>query len=110
MPIQKLVQSSQRRGVGNMPKPLAGAMNSYFHTKSFLGQENTIELLGGWSPLSCKNNVKKINNWLKNQSLLSIDNKKELQMTPALETKGPVASTSSKTAPEVPKDKPKDLR
>ncbi|MBW0578158.1 hypothetical protein O181_117873 [Austropuccinia psidii MF-1] len=24
MPIQKLVQSSQRRGVGNMPKPLAG--------------------------------------------------------------------------------------
>ncbi|MBW0530946.1 hypothetical protein O181_070661 [Austropuccinia psidii MF-1] len=24
MPIQKLVQRSQRRGVGNMPKPLAG--------------------------------------------------------------------------------------
>ncbi|MBW0553614.1 hypothetical protein O181_093329 [Austropuccinia psidii MF-1] len=24
MPIQKLVQSSQRRGVGNIPKPLAG--------------------------------------------------------------------------------------
>ncbi|MBW0570800.1 hypothetical protein O181_110515 [Austropuccinia psidii MF-1] len=24
MPIQELVQSSQRRGVGNMPKPLAG--------------------------------------------------------------------------------------
>ncbi|MBW0548447.1 hypothetical protein O181_088162 [Austropuccinia psidii MF-1] len=24
MPVQKLVQSSQRRGVGNMPKPLAG--------------------------------------------------------------------------------------
>ncbi|MBW0496513.1 hypothetical protein O181_036228 [Austropuccinia psidii MF-1] len=24
MPIQKLVQSSQRRGVGNMPKPFAG--------------------------------------------------------------------------------------
>ncbi|MBW0561454.1 hypothetical protein O181_101169 [Austropuccinia psidii MF-1] len=24
MPIQKLVQSSQRRGVGNMPRPLAG--------------------------------------------------------------------------------------
>ncbi|MBW0556036.1 hypothetical protein O181_095751 [Austropuccinia psidii MF-1] len=28
-------------------------------------------------------------------------------MTPALETKGPVASTSSKPAPEVSKDKPK---
>ncbi|MBW0572797.1 hypothetical protein O181_112512 [Austropuccinia psidii MF-1] len=24
MPVQKLVQSSQRRGVGNMPKPFAG--------------------------------------------------------------------------------------
>ncbi|MBW0569671.1 hypothetical protein O181_109386 [Austropuccinia psidii MF-1] len=82
-------------------------MNSYLHIKSFLGQEKTIELLGGWSPLSCKDKVKKIKNWLKNQSLLSIDQKKELEMTPALETEGPVASTSSKPAPEVSKDKPK---
>ncbi|MBW0568882.1 hypothetical protein O181_108597 [Austropuccinia psidii MF-1] len=28
MPIQRLVQSRQRRGVGNMPKPLTGALNS----------------------------------------------------------------------------------
>ncbi|MBW0517246.1 hypothetical protein O181_056961 [Austropuccinia psidii MF-1] len=82
-------------------------MNSYLHIKSFLGQEKTIELLGGWSPLSCKDKVKKIKNWLKNQSLLSIDQKKELEMTPALETEAPVASTSSKPAPEVSKDKPK---
>ncbi|MBW0575715.1 hypothetical protein O181_115430 [Austropuccinia psidii MF-1] len=41
--------------------------------------------------------VKKINNWLKNQSLLSIDQKKELEMTPALETEAPVASTSSRS-------------
>ncbi|MBW0531463.1 hypothetical protein O181_071178 [Austropuccinia psidii MF-1] len=83
------------------------AMNSYLHIKSFLLQEKTIELLGGWSPLSCKEKVKKIKNWLKNQSLLSIDQKKELEMTPALETEGPVASTSSKPAPEVSKDKHK---
>ncbi|MBW0583268.1 hypothetical protein O181_122983 [Austropuccinia psidii MF-1] len=89
MPIQKLVQRSQRRGVGNMPKPLAGSMNSYLHIKSFLGQEKTIELLGGWSPLSCKDKVKNIKNGLKNQSILSIDQKKELEMTPALETEGP---------------------
>ncbi|MBW0590546.1 hypothetical protein O181_130261 [Austropuccinia psidii MF-1] len=82
-------------------------MNSYSHIKSFLGQEKTIELLGGWSPLSCKDKVKKIKHWLKNQSLLSLDQKKELEMTPALETEGPVASTSSKPAPEVSKDKPK---
>ncbi|MBW0560913.1 hypothetical protein O181_100628 [Austropuccinia psidii MF-1] len=72
-------------------------MNSYLHIKSFLGQEKTIELLGGWSPLSCKDKVKKINNWLKNQSLLSIDQKKELEMTPALETEAPVVSTSSRS-------------
>ncbi|MBW0543526.1 hypothetical protein O181_083241 [Austropuccinia psidii MF-1] len=82
-------------------------MNSYLHIKSFLGQEKTIEVLGGWSPLSCKEKVKKINSWLKSQSLLSSDQKKELEMTPALETEGPVASTSSKKAPEVSKDKPK---
>ncbi|MBW0502889.1 hypothetical protein O181_042604 [Austropuccinia psidii MF-1] len=78
VPVQKLVQNSQRRGVGNMPKLLAGGMNSYLHIKSFLGQEKAIELLEGWSPLSFKD-------------------KKE----------GPVASTSSKPAPEMSKDKPK---
>ncbi|MBW0549745.1 hypothetical protein O181_089460 [Austropuccinia psidii MF-1] len=81
-------------------------MNSCLHIKSFLGQEKTIEHLGGWSPLSCKDKVKKINNWLKNQILLSVDQKKELHMTPALE-EGPVASTSSKPAPEASKEKPK---
>ncbi|MBW0568685.1 hypothetical protein O181_108400 [Austropuccinia psidii MF-1] len=82
-------------------------MNSYLHIKSFLGQENTIELLGGWSPLSCKDKVEKINNFLKNQSLLSMDQKKALEMNTALEKEGPVESTSSKLAPEVFKDKPK---
>ncbi|MBW0553058.1 hypothetical protein O181_092773 [Austropuccinia psidii MF-1] len=89
------------------PSLWQGAMNSYLHIKSFLGQEKNIEPLGGWSPLSCKDKVKTIKNWLKNQSLLSIDQKKEVEMTPALETEAPVASTSSKPAPEVSKDKPK---
>ncbi|MBW0589848.1 hypothetical protein O181_129563 [Austropuccinia psidii MF-1] len=110
IPIQKLVQRSQTRGVGNMTKPLAGSMNSYLHIKSFLGQEKTIDLLGSCIPLSCKDKVKKIKNWLKSQNLLSIDQKKELGMTSTLETEGPVASTSSKPAPEVSKDKPKGLQ
>ncbi|MBW0591483.1 hypothetical protein O181_131198 [Austropuccinia psidii MF-1] len=82
-------------------------MSSSLHIKSFLGQDDNIKLLGGWRPLSCKDKDKKITDWLKNQSLLSIDQKKELEMTPDLETEGPVASTSSKPAPEVSKDKPK---
>ncbi|MBW0493035.1 hypothetical protein O181_032750 [Austropuccinia psidii MF-1] len=89
-----------------MPKPLAGAMNSYLHKKSSLGQEKTIDLLRGWSPSSCKDKVKKIKNWLKSQSPLSADQKKELKMTPALE-EVPVGSTSSKAAPEASKEKPK---
>ncbi|MBW0564478.1 hypothetical protein O181_104193 [Austropuccinia psidii MF-1] len=82
-------------------------MNSYSHIKSFLDQEKTIELLGEWSLLSFQDEVKKIKNWLKNKTLLSIDQKKELEMTPALEKECPVASTSSKPAPEVSRDNPK---
>ncbi|MBW0503397.1 hypothetical protein O181_043112 [Austropuccinia psidii MF-1] len=84
-----------------------GAMNSYLHIKSFLGQGKTIELLGGWSSLSCKDKFKNMKNWLKNQSLLSINQKKGLEITPASKKEGPVASTSSKPAPEVSKDTPK---
>ncbi|MBW0515656.1 hypothetical protein O181_055371 [Austropuccinia psidii MF-1] len=82
-------------------------MNSYLHIKRFLGLEKTIELLGGQSLFFCKYKVKKIKNWLKNQSLLSIEQKKELEMTPSLEKEGSLVSTSSKPASEVSKYKPK---
>ncbi|MBW0501316.1 hypothetical protein O181_041031 [Austropuccinia psidii MF-1] len=72
-------------------------MNSYLHIKSFLGKEKIIELLEGFNPFSCKDKVKKIKSWLKNKSLLSIDQKKEWEMTPALEKEGPVVSTSSRS-------------
>ncbi|MBW0516574.1 hypothetical protein O181_056289 [Austropuccinia psidii MF-1] len=102
VPIQKLAQSSKRRGVGNMPKPLAGGQELlYTH------QERTIELSGQWIPLFFKDKVKRINNWLNSQRLLFIDQKKQLEMSPALEKEGPLASAISKPAPEVSKDKPK---
>ncbi|MBW0546344.1 hypothetical protein O181_086059 [Austropuccinia psidii MF-1] len=89
------------------PSLWQGAMTSYLQIKSFMSKEKIIELLGGCSTSSCKEKVKKRKNWLKNQSLLSICQKKELERTPALEKKGAVASTSSKPAPKVSKDKPK---
>ncbi|MBW0472087.1 hypothetical protein O181_011802 [Austropuccinia psidii MF-1] len=46
-------------------------------------------------------------NWLNNQSLSSVYTKKELEMTPSLEKGGPLASTSSKPTPELPKNNPK---
>ncbi|MBW0460839.1 hypothetical protein O181_000554 [Austropuccinia psidii MF-1] len=84
------------------PSLWKGALNSYLHIKHFLGEEKTIELLGGCSQLFCKEKVKKINNWEKNQFLSSIDQKKELGMTPALEKEGPVASTRSITVQRQP--------
>ncbi|MBW0566398.1 hypothetical protein O181_106113 [Austropuccinia psidii MF-1] len=90
---KKLAQRSQGGRVGNIPKPLAWGYE-LLHFKSFLSQEKTLELLGGLSKFYCKKMVKKIKNWLKNQSLLSEDQKKELEITPAMEMEGSVASTS----------------
>ncbi|MBW0570998.1 hypothetical protein O181_110713 [Austropuccinia psidii MF-1] len=84
-------------------------MNSYLHIETSLGQERTIELFGEWSPLYCKDKLKKVNNLLNNHSLLSVDQKKEPEMTPALEKAGPVMSTSSKQTPEHPKNKNKKV-
>ncbi|MBW0475772.1 hypothetical protein O181_015487 [Austropuccinia psidii MF-1] len=53
------------------------------------------------------NSYLKINSWLKNQILLSIDQKEGLERTPALDKEGPVSSTSSKPALEVLKEDPK---
>ncbi|MBW0484591.1 hypothetical protein O181_024306 [Austropuccinia psidii MF-1] len=51
-----------------------------------------------------------MNDCLKNQTLLSFDKNKELEITPAFEKEGPVASTSYKLAPESPDISPKNLR
>ncbi|MBW0485314.1 hypothetical protein O181_025029 [Austropuccinia psidii MF-1] len=82
-------------------------METKLHIKSSLSQEKIIEPLGGWSPFSSKEKLKKMKNWLNNQSILSVYTKKELEMTPSLQKRGPVASTSSTPTPELPKDNPK---
>ncbi|MBW0528870.1 hypothetical protein O181_068585 [Austropuccinia psidii MF-1] len=53
-------------------------------------------------PMSCKEKVKKIKNGLKGQSLLSVDQKKELEMTSSLEE-----AQWHLPAPETSKEKPK---
>ncbi|MBW0574575.1 hypothetical protein O181_114290 [Austropuccinia psidii MF-1] len=57
-------------------------------------------------PIVLQRQSQKIKNWLKNRSLLFVDQKEEVEMTPAL-GEGPVASTTSKKAPEASKEKPK---
>ncbi|MBW0575948.1 hypothetical protein O181_115663 [Austropuccinia psidii MF-1] len=90
-----------------MPKPLAGGHELLLTHQELSGSGEDYRALGRLEPIVLQRQSQKINNWLKNQSILSIDQKKELEMTPALETESPVASTSPKPAPEVSKDKPK---
>ncbi|MBW0550355.1 hypothetical protein O181_090070 [Austropuccinia psidii MF-1] len=107
MPIQKLVQSSQRRAVGNMTKPLAGGHELLLTHQELSGSVEDHRPLRRLEPIVLQRKSQKDNNWLMNQSLLSIDQNNELEMTPALKSEGPVACSSSKPAPEVSKDKPK---
>ncbi|MBW0505623.1 hypothetical protein O181_045338, partial [Austropuccinia psidii MF-1] len=108
-PIQKLVQRSKRRGVGNMPKPFAGGHELLLTHQELSGSGEDHRTLRRGSPFSCKDKVKKIKNRLNSQSRLSIDQKKEFEMNPALE-EGPLVSTSSNTAPETSKEKAKGPR
>ncbi|MBW0530616.1 hypothetical protein O181_070331 [Austropuccinia psidii MF-1] len=54
MPIQNWLRAAIEEEWEICPSLWQGAINSYLQIKSFLGQEKTTELLGGWSPLSCK--------------------------------------------------------
>ncbi|MBW0532922.1 hypothetical protein O181_072637 [Austropuccinia psidii MF-1] len=81
-----------------------GKKNSYLQVKKLLGLEKTQELLKGWKPMYCKGKVKNIKSWLKNQSILSEDQKKELaQKKGNSPVEAPKASKSRKASP---KEKP----
>ncbi|MBW0551109.1 hypothetical protein O181_090824 [Austropuccinia psidii MF-1] len=65
-----------------------------------MGPEKTEELLRGWTPMSCKGKVQQIKSWLRNQSMLSEDQKKKLAQG---ENNSPVEapqSSKSKTLPQ----------
>ncbi|MBW0587752.1 hypothetical protein O181_127467 [Austropuccinia psidii MF-1] len=74
-------------------------MNSYLQVKKFMGAEKTEELLKGWTPMYCKGQFQQIKDWLKNQSMLSEDQKKKLdQGKENSQVEAPQASTSHKSA------------
>ncbi|MBW0553781.1 hypothetical protein O181_093496 [Austropuccinia psidii MF-1] len=90
-----------------LPSLWIGTMNSNLQVKNFMGPEKTEEFLMGWTLMSCKGQVQKIEAWLKNQSILSEDQKKKL--APGKENspvEAPQASTSKNPPQQVPK-KPK---
>ncbi|MBW0580143.1 hypothetical protein O181_119858, partial [Austropuccinia psidii MF-1] len=82
-------------------------MISYLEVKKFMGPEKTEDLLKGWTPMSCKGQVQQIKAWLKNQSMLSEDEKKKLaQGKENSPVEAPQASTSKNPPQQVP-NKPK---
>ncbi|MBW0519367.1 hypothetical protein O181_059082 [Austropuccinia psidii MF-1] len=90
-----------------LPSLWRGTMNSYLQVKKFMGPEKTEEIVKGWTPMSYKGQVQQIKAWLKNQSMLSEDQKKKLDQgkdnTPV---EAPQASTSKDPPQPVP-NKPK---
>ncbi|MBW0585134.1 hypothetical protein O181_124849 [Austropuccinia psidii MF-1] len=80
-------------------------MSSYLQVKKFIGTKKTEDLLKGWTPMSCKGKVQQIKAWLKNQSMLSEDQKKKLsQGKDNSPVEAPQASTSATKGKVNPKE------
>ncbi|MBW0580043.1 hypothetical protein O181_119758 [Austropuccinia psidii MF-1] len=67
-----------------------------------MGPEKTEELLRGWTPMYCKGQEKQRKAWLKNQSILSEDQKKLAQGKDNSPVEAPQASTSKNMPQKVP--------
>ncbi|MBW0535311.1 hypothetical protein O181_075026 [Austropuccinia psidii MF-1] len=95
-----------------LPSFWIGTINPYLQVKKLMGPEKTQELMKGWKPMSCKGQVQKIKTCLKNQSLLSKDQKKELSQKKDNRTvEAPKASKSKnlpQKAPNISKKAPKN--
>ncbi|MBW0590151.1 hypothetical protein O181_129866 [Austropuccinia psidii MF-1] len=90
-----------------LPSLWIGTINSYLQVKKFMEPEKTEELLKGWTPMSFKGQVLQIKAWLKNQTMLSEDQKKKLaQGKENSQVEAPQASTSKNPPQKVP-NKPK---
>ncbi|MBW0533647.1 hypothetical protein O181_073362 [Austropuccinia psidii MF-1] len=70
----------------------------------FMGPEKTEELLRGWTSISCKGQVQQIKAWLKNQRILSEDQKKKLAQG---KDNSPVEASQSSESKNWPQQVPK---
>ncbi|MBW0555022.1 hypothetical protein O181_094737 [Austropuccinia psidii MF-1] len=95
MPVQKLVQSSQRRGVGNMPKPLSGGHELLLTHQELSGSGEDHRTPRMVEHTALQRQGQKDKELVEETKSLYINQKKELEMTPDLEKDSPVASTSS---------------
>ncbi|MBW0468541.1 hypothetical protein O181_008256 [Austropuccinia psidii MF-1] len=93
--VQELVYGRKKSEVGTSAKSLCRDHEFLSSIKEALGPESTEDLLNGWTPMSCKVQVQKIKVWLKDQSILSVDRKKDLsQKRDNSQVEAPQVSTS----------------
>ncbi|MBW0484948.1 hypothetical protein O181_024663 [Austropuccinia psidii MF-1] len=97
VPVQKLIQRSQGRGVENMPKPWAGGCELLLTHQEFSGSGEDHRTLRMMESIVFQRQFQKYKELVEEPKYLSIDQKKELKMTLALEKEGPVVSTSSRS-------------
>ncbi|MBW0562394.1 hypothetical protein O181_102109 [Austropuccinia psidii MF-1] len=80
-----------------MPKPLAGGHELLLTHQELSGSGEDHIALRMLEPIVQKRKGPKYKELVEEPKSLTIDQKKELEMTPALETEAPVASTSSRS-------------
>ncbi|MBW0499728.1 hypothetical protein O181_039443 [Austropuccinia psidii MF-1] len=100
--VQELVYGGKAAQVGTSPKSLDRHHELISSSEKFMGPEKTEDLLKDWTPMSCKGQVQQIKAWLKNQRMLSEDQKKKLaQEKDNSQVEAPQASTSKSPPQQV---------
>ncbi|MBW0528726.1 hypothetical protein O181_068441 [Austropuccinia psidii MF-1] len=105
--VQELVYGRKTAIVGNSPKSLHRNHELISSRKTFMGPEKTKELMKGWTPMSCNGQVQQINSWLKNQSMLSEDQKKKFSQGKENSPVEALQASTSKNPPQPVLNKPK---
>ncbi|MBW0463207.1 hypothetical protein O181_002922 [Austropuccinia psidii MF-1] len=106
VPVQKLVQSSQRRGVGNMLKPLEGGHELLLTHQELSGSGENHRTFRRMEPIVLQRQRQKDEELVEEPKSFIHRPEEGVGNDSSLE-EGPVVSTSSKPAPEMSKDKPK---
>ncbi|MBW0577918.1 hypothetical protein O181_117633 [Austropuccinia psidii MF-1] len=105
--VQELVYGSKTARVATSPKSLDKHHDIISSSEEIQGARKDRGTSEGWSPMSCKGEFQQIKALLKNQSMLSEDQRKKLaQGKQNHPVEAPQASTSKNRPQQVPK-KPK---
>ncbi|MBW0589219.1 hypothetical protein O181_128934 [Austropuccinia psidii MF-1] len=101
--LKELVYGGRAEGVGTSAKSLDRHNELLSSSGKVHGPRKDRRTSGGWKPMSCKGQVQQIKAWLKNQSVLSEDQKKKLaQRKDNSPVEAPQGSTSKNPPQQVP--------